>query len=156
MPLALLLLHRVVDRLSDDLAVLYQVGVGAVPYPRPSVLVGPLQEGHPSFDGSVGVLEGAVFGQFLTEHPRQPPDPSWPRKVPRFMRITMSSETLRRRSSSTIRSQSSSAPKCSAKFRWSSSTSWAVRLLRSSTTILLRSEERRVGKECRSRWSPYH
>ena len=25
-----------------------------------------------------------------------------------------------------------------------------------STLILLRSEERRVGKECRSRWSPYH
>ena len=25
-----------------------------------------------------------------------------------------------------------------------------------STTVLLRSEERRVGKECRSRWSPYH
>ena len=24
------------------------------------------------------------------------------------------------------------------------------------TEILLRSEERRVGKECRSRWSPYH
>ena len=24
------------------------------------------------------------------------------------------------------------------------------------TTILVRSEERRVGKECRSRWSPYH
>ena len=23
-------------------------------------------------------------------------------------------------------------------------------------TLLLRSEERRVGKECRSRWSPYH
>ena len=23
-------------------------------------------------------------------------------------------------------------------------------------TIALRSEERRVGKECRSRWSPYH
>ena len=23
-------------------------------------------------------------------------------------------------------------------------------------TALLRSEERRVGKECRSRWSPYH
>ena len=23
-------------------------------------------------------------------------------------------------------------------------------------TELLRSEERRVGKECRSRWSPYH
>src|SRR5579871_1728575 len=24
------------------------------------------------------------------------------------------------------------------------------------STMLLRSEERRVGKECRSRWSPYH
>ena len=24
------------------------------------------------------------------------------------------------------------------------------------TAELLRSEERRVGKECRSRWSPYH
>src|SRR3712207_2403241 len=24
------------------------------------------------------------------------------------------------------------------------------------TTMLYRSEERRVGKECRSRWSPYH
>ena len=24
------------------------------------------------------------------------------------------------------------------------------------TDMLLRSEERRVGKECRSRWSPYH
>ena len=25
-----------------------------------------------------------------------------------------------------------------------------------TTSILERSEERRVGKECRSRWSPYH
>ena len=25
-----------------------------------------------------------------------------------------------------------------------------------TATFLLRSEERRVGKECRSRWSPYH
>ena len=25
-----------------------------------------------------------------------------------------------------------------------------------SKALLLRSEERRVGKECRSRWSPYH
>ena len=25
-----------------------------------------------------------------------------------------------------------------------------------SASLLLRSEERRVGKECRSRWSPYH
>ena len=24
------------------------------------------------------------------------------------------------------------------------------------TDVVLRSEERRVGKECRSRWSPYH
>ena len=27
---------------------------------------------------------------------------------------------------------------------------------KNSGTLLLRSEERRVGKECRSRWSPYH
>ena len=26
----------------------------------------------------------------------------------------------------------------------------------SSRLMILRSEERRVGKECRSRWSPYH
>ena len=26
----------------------------------------------------------------------------------------------------------------------------------STSTYTLRSEERRVGKECRSRWSPYH
>ena len=29
-------------------------------------------------------------------------------------------------------------------------------LIRLSDIALLRSEERRVGKECRSRWSPYH
>ena len=27
---------------------------------------------------------------------------------------------------------------------------------KSSFDVVLRSEERRVGKECRSRWSPYH
>ena len=27
---------------------------------------------------------------------------------------------------------------------------------KSKDTIVNRSEERRVGKECRSRWSPYH
>src|ERR1039457_6135176 len=34
-----------------------------------------------------------------------------------------------------------------------SSTGWASR---GCGTPSLRSEERRVGKECRSRWSPYH
>ena len=29
-------------------------------------------------------------------------------------------------------------------------------LIYESRTISKRSEERRVGKECRSRWSPYH
>src|SRR5688572_4851173 len=29
-------------------------------------------------------------------------------------------------------------------------------VLNSVSTVLARSEERRVGKECRSRWSPYH
>jgi len=33
---------------------------------------------------------------------------------------------------------------------------WAVRTMPVSDFFLLRSEERRVGKECRSRWSPYH
>ena len=35
---------------------------------------------------------------------------------------------------------------------------WAMRTFRrrSRTTMMTRSEERRVGKECRSRWSPYH
>ena len=29
-------------------------------------------------------------------------------------------------------------------------------LISSVISIIIRSEERRVGKECRSRWSPYH
>ena len=29
-------------------------------------------------------------------------------------------------------------------------------LLKRAVAMALRSEERRVGKECRSRWSPYH
>ena len=33
------------------------------------------------------------------------------------------------------------------------SATWSTR---SATSVSLRSEERRVGKECRSRWSPYH
>ena len=33
---------------------------------------------------------------------------------------------------------------------------WNVGDLRNMSLPLLRSEERRVGKECRSRWSPYH
>src|SRR2546430_4949825 len=31
-----------------------------------------------------------------------------------------------------------------------------MRFMRVGTDFLKRSEERRVGKECRSRWSPYH
>src|SRR5215208_3466978 len=65
--LVLFLLHRVVDRLSDDLAVLDQVRVGPIPYPDVFVLVGPLQEGHPSVDRCVGVLEGAMLGELLIE-----------------------------------------------------------------------------------------
>src|SRR5574341_1857782 len=30
------------------------------------------------------------------------------------------------------------------------------RVRKTPTATILRSEERRVGKECRSRWSPYH
>src|SRR3712207_6882518 len=32
----------------------------------------------------------------------------------------------------------------------------AQRLVEDAALVLGRSEERRVGKECRSRWSPYH
>src|SRR5215207_25919 len=73
--LVLFLLHRVVDRLSDDLAVLDQVRVYPVSYHDFAVLVGPLQESHPSLDGPVGVLEGAMLGQLFTEHVRQLPYP---------------------------------------------------------------------------------
>ena len=31
-----------------------------------------------------------------------------------------------------------------------------LRRLESENKVIRRSEERRVGKECRSRWSPYH
>src|SRR5215210_6793221 len=59
---------------------------------------------------------------------------SCPLNVPRFIRTTMSFEKLRRRSSSRPRSKPTSPPQFSARLRWSSSTSWAVRLLRSSIT----------------------
>ena len=32
----------------------------------------------------------------------------------------------------------------------------AFKLFKNRSLYLARSEERRVGKECRSRWSPYH
>ena len=31
-----------------------------------------------------------------------------------------------------------------------------MEIFQATTEIFTRSEERRVGKECRSRWSPYH
>ena len=31
-----------------------------------------------------------------------------------------------------------------------------IAILRAKGNNIIRSEERRVGKECRSRWSPYH
>src|SRR2546422_4929269 len=37
---------------------------------------------------------------------------------------------------------------------WSSTV--VVRFIQSHLPLGVRSEERRVGKECRSRWSPYH
>src|SRR3712207_201221 len=110
MPLALFLLHRVVDRLSDDLAVLDEVGVGAAPHHDTGVLVGPLRGRHPSFDSPVVCRRR----RGVRAAPRRVPSPSicancptlsWPRNTspPRFMRITMSSKTLRQRSSSTMR-----------------------------------------------------
>ena len=37
-----------------------------------------------------------------------------------------------------------------------SSVLFSLHMLEFLIVFLLRSEERRVGKECRSRWSPYH
>src|SRR5256886_7499830 len=47
---------------------------------------------------------------------------------------------------------------CALAFSCDSRSSWASRTLEvmSPTAHSTRSEERRVGKECRSRWSPYH
>ena len=36
------------------------------------------------------------------------------------------------------------------------SLSWEILRTEKDRPFVLRSEERRVGKECRSRWSPYH
>src|SRR2546427_3037676 len=33
---------------------------------------------------------------------------------------------------------------------------WYIEGFKERSNIAVRSEERRVGKECRSRWSPYH
>ena len=43
-----------------------------------------------------------------------------------------------------------------AKKRYSLTATGKVKRTKSNRRHLLRSEERRVGKECRSRWSPYH
>ena len=41
--------------------------------------------------------------------------------------------------------------------RGSDAKGWLLAIVRNChATALKRSEERRVGKECRSRWSPYH
>src|ERR1039457_7457234 len=45
---------------------------------------------------------------------------------------------------------------CSSDLTCSDSTSMAARLATRSDFVRYRSEDRRVGKECRSRWSPYH
>ena len=42
------------------------------------------------------------------------------------------------------------------RYRWQARADLAVELLSAPAARELRSEERRVGKECRSRWSPYH
>src|ERR1035441_6576050 len=39
---------------------------------------------------------------------------------------------------------------------WFSSYEWVEDTIAAKAAFITRSEERRVGKECRSRWSPYH
>src|SRR5262245_66513600 len=40
-------------------------------------------------------------------------------------------------------------------YLWSETAAWNIRQRVPGAKIIMRSEERRVGKECRSRWSPY-
>ena len=46
--------------------------------------------------------------------------------------------------------------KCKAKVFTQMSTNMDKKIGCPDLLVLFRSEERRVGKECRSRWSPYH
>ena len=39
---------------------------------------------------------------------------------------------------------------------WSTATGIGIIAVDEKGEYMMRSEERRVGKECRSRWSPYH
>src|SRR2546427_4282655 len=47
-------------------------------------------------------------------------------------------------------------PSCRAKPKWQPRSASAAGSAATRAAIANRSEERRVGKECRSRWSPYH
>ena len=66
--------------------------------------------------------------------------------------VTSLMQPISPRSRSLTRLPTSSLASCSSKSSGSSSTATSSVLPTSSS----RSEERRVGKECRSRWSPYH
>jgi len=48
------------------------------------------------------------------------------------------------------------APESDGTLEWDSTTIVIVHVHAEGEVGLGRSEERRVGKECRSRWSPYH
>src|SRR2546421_4297742 len=50
------------------------------------------------------------------------------------------------------RRSTAALPAFGPKYQTASTSSWAAR----TSARTSRSEERRVGKECRSRWSPYH
>src|SRR2546429_4205274 len=71
--------------------------------------------------------------------------------------ISASDSAGRRRSTRQVGGRRCPDPRTSVA-RVSLSTSRASRRERypKQTSIPVRSEERRVGKECRSRWSPYH
>ena len=49
-----------------------------------------------------------------------------------------------------------SVPKSRSQERIDNYETWVERVRPTYVAVAKRSEERRVGKECRSRWSPYH
>jgi len=65
--------HRVVNCLSDDLAVFDEIGINPVSDSDLGVFVSPLEKGNPPLCSHVGVMERLMLWQLVGEHPRKLP-----------------------------------------------------------------------------------
>src|SRR5208283_5570463 len=74
-----------------------------------------------------------------------------------FFFFFQAEDGIRDRDVTGVQTCSSDLSKCTrATSERTAAFAWSARWWRSSRMREQRSEERRVGKECRSRWSPYH